>query len=93
MKPSVNPTPLGRIRHTISDGVPIWKLQCPGCGSWGEIDDDQLHGRVSVDHTDPSIACTFHETRDWWNTAERENQQRASIVPVVAPVGDQEGQK
>lgn len=52
-----------------------WELRCPECGRWSGIDDDQLHGRVSVDHTgtwSPLIpgGCTFHETRDWAATAE-----------------------
>lgn len=59
--------PQGRIRPVMRDGFPVMKLQCPGCGCWGDIDDDQLHGRVSVDHTD--TGCTFHETRDWSKTA------------------------
>lgn len=50
------------VRSVIRDGVPIWELRCPGCGTWGEIDDDQFHGRVSVWH-DPG--CGYHETVDW----------------------------
>lgn len=62
--------PQGQIRQVISDGELVWKLRCPQCGRWGQIDEDQLYGRVSVDHTDPP-ECTFHETRDWFSTAER----------------------
>ena len=83
----IPPISKGRLRHTLSDGVPIWKLQCPQCGCWGEIDDDQIHARVSVDHTDPIIPCTFHETRDWWNTATHEDQHQASLVPVAEEGG------
>ena len=61
--------PEGRLRHRISDGEEVTQLQCPGCGRWGQIDDDQLHGRISVDHTDPTVPCTFHETRNWAETA------------------------
>ena len=60
--------PEGRLRKVISDGEEVVKLQCPQCGHWGEIDEDQLHGRVSVDHTDDPV-CTFHETRNWAHTA------------------------
>lgn len=67
-----------RIRSIISDGRPVWQLQCPGCGAWGEIDDDQLHGRVSVDHTDSG--CSFHETHDLWNEAEIVQGQRKALV-------------
>lgn len=50
-----------RIRQVKRDGALIWQLCCPGCGKWGEIDDDQLHGRVSTLHEE----CGFHETQDW----------------------------
>lgn len=46
------PIPQGRIRQHLRDGAPVWQLQCPLCGRWGDIDDDQLHGRVSADHTE-----------------------------------------
>jgi hypothetical protein len=35
---------------------------CPRCGAWGELDDDQLHGRVSTGH----VECGYHEVKDWW---------------------------
>lgn len=69
---SLPATPEGRIRQRKRDGVLVWQLHCPQCGRWGTIDDDQLHGRVSVDHTDVRngvTLCTFHETRDWSQTA------------------------
>lgn len=64
--------PNGEI-HRQANGA--WELRCPACGHWGDIDDDQLHGRVSVDHTHTDysgrhILCTFHETRDWSVTAD-----------------------
>jgi hypothetical protein len=62
--------PEGRLRQIIRDGALQWQLCCPECGQWGDIDGDQLHGRVSVDHTE--TLCTFHETRDWWATVRRE---------------------
>lgn len=67
----IPPVPEGRLRQVLSDGEPVWKLQCPQCGRWGGVDEDQLHGRSSVDHTDPIIPCTFHETRNWFATARR----------------------
>lgn len=56
---------MAEIRRIIRDGLPVWKLQCPKCGMWGDVDDDQLHGRVSVD----CPQCDFHETRDWLKEA------------------------
>ncbi len=41
------------------DDVLTWKLRCPGCSAWGHIDDDQLHGRVSL-----LCECGWHETHD-----------------------------
>ncbi len=37
-----------------------WIAQCPGCGLEARIDDDQYHGRVSID----CPACPYHETHD-----------------------------
>jgi hypothetical protein len=38
-----------------------WTLRCPGCGGRGTLDEDQVHGRVSVD----CDGCSFHETFDF----------------------------
>lgn len=79
---TVPPIPAGRIHQTRRDGELVWQLQCPACGHWGDIDDDQLHGRVSVNHgpLEPGqspeegngcpCGCVFHETRDWAGSAE-----------------------
>lgn len=41
----------GALQRTLRDGHPQWKLRCPGCGQWADIDDDQFHGRTSIDHS------------------------------------------
>mgnify|MGYP001578509208 CR=1 FL=1 len=51
------------LRLVMRDGDEIVYGRCPGCGEWAELDDDQLHGRVSTHH-DPG--CGYHETKDWW---------------------------
>jgi uncharacterized C2H2 Zn-finger protein len=56
-----------RLRSVRRDGEIIWTFRCPSCGEWGDADDDQLHGRVSIDHTD--TGCEFHETHDLWAMA------------------------
>lgn len=33
----------------VRDGEPVWKVACPGCGCVADLDDDQLHGRVSTE--------------------------------------------
>jgi hypothetical protein len=65
------------LRVVIRDGEPVFQLRCPGCGVWGDLDDDQLHGRVSTEHSAgsddrgyaSSSGCGFHETRDWFSEA------------------------
>lgn len=52
----------GRLRSIRRDGELVWQLRCPRCHQWADIDDDQMHGRVSIDHTD--TGCSFHETHD-----------------------------
>lgn len=59
-----------RLQKVQLDGEAAWKLQCPQCGTWGYLDDDQFHGRVST-----QCACGFHETVNWskeidWKTAQ-----------------------
>jgi hypothetical protein len=64
-----------RLRLVVRDGEPQWQLCCPGCDVWADIDDDQLHGRVSIEHSagedDRGYAsaegCGYHEARDWWS--------------------------
>lgn len=35
-------------------------VQCPRCGLVAQVDEDQWHGRVSIDCPD----CPYHETHD-----------------------------
>lgn len=53
---------LRKFKNTDT-GEDIIKLKCPKCGVWADIDDDQLHGRVSVHHDVPE--CGYHETHDY----------------------------
>jgi hypothetical protein len=50
----------GVVRTVTRDDEPVRQFHCPGCGQWADIDDDQFHGRVSIDCPD----CEFHETLD-----------------------------
>ena len=58
-------TKFGRLRAVNRDGSRTWLLECPGCGEWGALDDDQLHGRVSVDHAADGCKGGYHETHDF----------------------------
>lgn len=37
-----------------------WTAKCPGCGVIAVLDEDQFHGRVSLD----CPRCPYHETHD-----------------------------
>lgn len=52
------------LRLAIGDNGEIVYGRCPKCRTWGELDVDQLHGRVSTHHDDPE--CGYHETKNWW---------------------------
>ncbi len=39
-------------------------IQCPDCGTWGVISDEQLHGTQPFD-----CDCGFIDIRDWHRTA------------------------
>ncbi len=66
----------------VRDGQPTRLLRCPVCGVWGEIDDDQFHARISIEHSigpddlhpDQSYGesgCDFHETIDVYAVGEQ----------------------
>jgi hypothetical protein len=60
-------TPLGKFRQ-VNVGEPLvdaWMFECPGCGTWAYLDDDQWHGRVSVDHASMGCEGGYHETHDY----------------------------
>lgn len=42
----------------VRDGEPQVQFKCPGCQQWGDIDNDQFHGQVSIDCPN----CEYHET-------------------------------
>lgn len=69
-------TPLGRFRMANTRDVlrgnreDGWLFECPGCGTWAYLDDDQWHGRVSVDHSGEvspttGAVCSYHGTHDY----------------------------
>lgn len=65
-------TPFGRLRMKYQeDGyydqgqIFKYELECPGCGVWGLLDQDQLHGQVSVDHAADGCPGGYHETHDF----------------------------
>jgi hypothetical protein len=49
------------LRTVERDGTRVLLGRCPGCGSWGELDEDQASARVSTD----CPQCPFHETMNW----------------------------
>lgn len=54
------------VRHVSRDGSPtlnVTKIRCPSCRTFGEVDQDQWQGRVSIECSTPG--CTFHETHNF----------------------------
>jgi hypothetical protein len=45
------------IKSVIRDGRRVVKSRCPLCGTWSDIDGDQLEGRASV--VCQTASCTF----------------------------------
>lgn len=58
-------TDLGRFRAVSRDGETAWLFECPGCGTWATLDDDQWIGRVSVDHAADGCTGGYHETHNF----------------------------
>ena len=45
------------VKEVIRDGIKIKKFRCLKCSIWGQIDDEQFNGKVSI-----LCDCGFHET-------------------------------
>jgi hypothetical protein len=59
-------TKLGRFRRVhLGNGDPAWLLECPGCGGWLTLSEDQFSGRVSADHASDGCTGGYHETHDY----------------------------
>jgi len=62
-------TPLGHFRRVSNDPftpfVDTWQFECPRCGEWAYLDEDQWNGRVSVDHAVDGCPGNYHETHDY----------------------------
>jgi hypothetical protein len=58
-------TNLGRLRRvTGSSSGAEWLLEIPGCGKWEPLSEDQLAGRLSVNHA-AVCPCGYHETHEY----------------------------
>ncbi len=78
-------TEFGRFRHVIRDGGRTWLLECPGCGQWATLDDDQFHGRVSVDHAADGCPGGYHETHDYASVLRCQGCEDAPIGQHTGP--------
>lgn len=56
---------LARYRAARRDGKQTWLLECPRCGEWGSLDNDQWLGSVSVDHASMGCPGGYHETHNF----------------------------
>lgn len=63
-------TSLGRFRQVVldKDGHEAFLFECPGCGQWAYLDEDQWNGRVSVDHATDGCPGRYHETHEYGKT-------------------------
>lgn len=58
-------TRLGVLQRVTRDGRLTVLLECPGCNQLGALDDDQWHGRVSVDHASHGCPGGYHEMHNF----------------------------
>jgi len=47
------------IKKVVRDEKEVLKLRCPKCEKWGDIDNEQYHGQISI-----LCDCGYHETLD-----------------------------
>lgn len=55
-------TDLGTLRHCEPD---TWLLWCPVCQDWERLSEDQMEGRVSVNHGAKGCPSGYHETHEF----------------------------
>ncbi len=76
---------LGRFRKVAGPETPFldrWLFECPGCGQWAYLDNDQWHGDVSVDHTTDGCSGGYHETHVYFAVLEAAcNDPDATVTP------------
>ena len=65
MAKAIVETEFGRLQQKRVDGKPTWFFECPGCGTWGPLSDDHLHGRESIDHASHGCTAGYHETHNF----------------------------
>ena len=73
----VSYTQFGVLRRETGEGKELLLLACPGCGEVGPLDDDQFHGRVSVDHASHGCPVGYHEKHDFWAASEEAGWEKA----------------
>ena len=56
---------LARYRAVLSYGDQTWLWECPGCGTWACLDNDQWLGSVSVDHATDGCSGGYHQTHNF----------------------------
>jgi len=64
-------TSLGTIRRCQPDE---WFLWCPVCEDWEKLSEDQMNGKVSVNHAATGCPSGYHETHNF-------------AIEVVAKIG------
>ena len=64
----INYTDLLVVARDVTNGrpgIPVVYLQCPGCNVSGQLDEEQLYGKVSTACT--TKGCNFHETVNFYS--------------------------
>lgn len=74
-------TEYGRLNIVRDGDAHRVLLEIPGCGKWEPVNDDQLAGRVSVNHG-AVCECGYHETHDF------ETDARAKATAASPTFGD-----
>lgn len=73
-------TKFGTLRRCRDGDVAVWLLWCPVCEEWERLNEDQMEGRVSVNHAATGCPSGYHETHEFAKQIVIEN-----IVNVLAP--------
>lgn len=55
-------TDLGTLRHCEPD---TWLLRCSVCEDWEKLNEEQMEGRLSVNHAATGCPSGYHETHNF----------------------------
>jgi len=81
-------TEFGRFRQVASEHFPLterFMFECPGCGEWGYLNEEQWEGRSFVDHAYSGCKGGYDEAHDFVSALASGRRIEAYRPDLVTP--------